>query len=129
MVQVDAGWVAACGEANQPPCPLESWMEDELSGPLLAGDWAHLVRSTERLAAHAPAAYPRWAEHASAGLRAAQAQDRDALKAACDACHGSIRDDYRARMHGRPAPPAAPRPARAAPDHDGTEQAPLRAAP
>jgi hypothetical protein len=111
----DAAWMAPCGEAGQPPCPLEAWMEDQLSAPLLARDWDHLVRSAERLAAHAPAAYPRWAELARAVLSGAQAKDKDAVKASCDGCHGSIRDDYRVRMHGRPAPPADPAPGSPAP--------------
>jgi hypothetical protein len=113
---VDAAWVAICGGPSQPNCPLESWMEDEMSAPQLSHDWTHLARSHARLAAHAPAAYPRWAEWATAGLHAVQARDRVAMKASCDGCHKAIRDDYRERMGGRPAPPN---------DHTPTDQRPV----
>jgi hypothetical protein len=104
VVAVDAGWTAACGAAGQPLCPLEAWMEAELSAPLQSRDWDHLSRSLKRLAADAPAAYPRWADWTLAGLRASLVKDRAAVNASCEACHKAARDDYRRRMAGRPAP-------------------------
>jgi hypothetical protein len=94
----------ACGGNGEPACPLEGWMETELSGPLQTKDWEHLGRSLRALVADAPAPFARWGEWASRGSAAARGRDGDAVRAACKGCHNAYRDDYRRRMPDRPAP-------------------------
>jgi hypothetical protein len=79
-------------------------MEEQLSTPLMNRDWAHLARSLQRLAGHAPTGYPQWKPWALSVADAVDDKDVGAVKAACKGCHDAYRDDYRQRMPSRPAP-------------------------
>jgi hypothetical protein len=96
--------VPVCGESGQPACPLELWMETELSGPLQTKDWEHLGRSLRALVADAPAPFARWGEWATRGSAAVRLRNADAVRSACKGCHEAYREDYRRRMPQRAAP-------------------------
>jgi hypothetical protein len=96
--------LVACGRGHG-PCPLETWMETELSAPLQTRDWAHLSRAIARLAADAPEHFPRWRHWSTRSAEAARARNSEAVRVACKGCHNEYRDEYRALMPARPAPP------------------------
>jgi hypothetical protein len=93
-----------CGGTGQPDCPLQSWMERELSARLNTAQWRPLAEALHKLSAHAPTAYPRWGDLAEAVATAAVSEDERAVRAACAGCHDTLREDYRRRMRGRAAP-------------------------
>ncbi len=101
----DASPAPPCGGKDQPLCPLEAWMDRELSAPLQLPDWPHLARSFTRLAAHAPPSLEHWSDFTTRGTAAIRARNLDSLRATCRACHNTYRDLYRQTLSPRPAPP------------------------
>jgi cytochrome c553 len=100
MADEDAG-APVCGKKPLPDCPLQAWMKDNASPPVLANDGPKLGAALDDIVGFAPAGYPRWASIAKDGASAARSGDVAAAKAACRSCHEQYRDKYRAEMRAR----------------------------
>lgn len=97
-----------CGLAGMPECPLQHWMDRQLSGPLSREDYPRLVQAFRDLAVAAPPGYGGWAHWAEGGAFAAEREDGEAVRKACAGCHDGYRERYRKTMRDRPLPAADP---------------------
>ncbi len=95
---------ATCGQAGLPPCPLQSFMRNDVAAPLARGDMKAISGALRRVATFAPPAWASWSSIALAGASAADKGDRTALRAACNDCHRTWREEYRQRYRARPLP-------------------------
>jgi hypothetical protein len=91
-----------CGTQDLPDCPLQSWMDHELSGPLSREEYPALSRAFGELAAITPPGFTGWSAWARGGAAAADRQDRAAIQKACAGCHEGYRERYRRTMRERP---------------------------
>ena len=91
-----------------PDCPLQSWMDQHLNGPLSRQEYPTLARAFRDLAAAAPSEYPGWAAWAKVGAAAADHKDHAAIHRACGGCHENYRERYRKTLRERPMPAADP---------------------
>lgn len=95
-----------CGDEDQPPCPLQGWMEKHLQQPFDDDQFAKLAPALERLAKMAPepswnTGATGWATIAQAGATAARSGDRDAVQQTCKGCHKAWRSKYKAGFRTR----------------------------
>jgi hypothetical protein len=98
-----------CGGQGMPECPLQSWMDAHLNGPLSREEYPTLVRAFRDLAAVGPSEYAGgWAAWAKVGASAAEHKDHAAIHKACAGCHDNYRAHYRKTLRERPMPPADP---------------------
>lgn len=95
---------AACGQPGLPPCPLQSFMRNEVAAPLARGDMKAISVALRKVATIAPPAWASWSATALDGAAAAERGDRTALRADCNACHQTWREQYRQRFRDRPLP-------------------------
>jgi hypothetical protein len=93
----------ACGEADQPDCPLQGWMKSTLQAYMIAGDTERMARAFDELAEHAPPGYATWKAEAEAGARAARRGDLNEVRAQCKVCHDANRSRYRRELRTRNA--------------------------
>jgi hypothetical protein len=100
---VDQG--ATCGQPGLPPCPLQSFMRNQVAAPLARGDMKAISGSLRKVATIAPPAWASWSATALEGAGAADRGDRAALRAACNTCHQTWREEYKQRYRERPLPP------------------------
>ena len=99
----------ACGGQGMPECPLQSWMDAHLNGPLSREEYPTLVRAFRDLAAAGPSEYlGGWAAWAKVGAVSAEHKDSAAIHRACAGCHDNYRARYRKTLRERPMPPADP---------------------
>jgi hypothetical protein len=94
----------SCGNAGEPDCPLQAWMDDRLNAELGHGNYSQLARSLRTLAEDAPAGLHNWRRWAEIGARAADDRDADGVRSACNGCHDEHRRQYRNLMRARPVP-------------------------
>lgn len=99
----------ACGGDGQPHCPLQQWMEDNVTPAVEAGDTARLGAALTKIATFAPApawnsGTPSWRGIAEEGAARAAAGDMRGARAACKSCHQAFKDRYRAEFRTRPVP-------------------------
>src|SRR6516165_3772078 len=85
------GQGAMCGQAGLPPCPLQSFMRNEVAAPLARGDMKTVSTSLRKVATLAPPAWASWSATALEGASAADQSNRAALRAACNNCHQTWR--------------------------------------
>lgn len=103
VAQTDAGAPRpACGTKPHPDCPLQAWMKDNATPPLLGGDGPALAEALEKTASFAPPGYTNWVSISLDGARAARSLEIEAAKAACRACHDQYKQRYRGEMRDRP---------------------------
>src|SRR5258706_10685218 len=95
---------AACGQPGLPPCPLQSFMRNEVAAPLARGDMKTLSTSLRKVATIAPPAWASWSATALDGAAAAERGDRAALRADCNTCHQTCRGHYRQPFPNDPLP-------------------------
>jgi len=91
-----------CGNAGEPECPLQAWMDDRLNTELAEGNYPQLARSLRALAQDAPAELHNWRRWAELAASAAADGDGDGVRSACSGCHDEHRRAYRKLMRGRP---------------------------
>lgn len=99
----------ACGGDGQPHCPLQQWMEDNVTPAVEAGDVARVGAALTKIATFAPAPAwnaetPSWRGIAEAGAARAAAGDMRGARAACKQCHQAFKERYRAEFRTRPVP-------------------------
>jgi cytochrome c-type biogenesis protein CcmH/NrfG len=94
---------ASCGQPGKPPCPLQSWMRENVAKPLAAKDAEALATALERSVAlnPEPAAWKEWDVIAREGAAAARAKNDDATLASCTRCHNAFRKPYLERYRER----------------------------
>jgi hypothetical protein len=97
-----------CGGAGMPECPLQHWMDHQLSGPLSREDYPHLARAFRDLAGVAPLEFSGWKAWAHGGAAAAGRRDHEGVQRACDGCHEAYRERYRRSLRDRPSPMTDP---------------------
>lgn len=102
-----------CGAKGYPDCPMQAWMKQSLTPPLMSQDWQGLAAALERCADVAPPdaqknGYANWVSISKDGANAARAAELDAVKAACRGCHEQYRDKYRSDTRTRLRPIASP---------------------
>jgi len=95
-----------CGDDDQPPCPLEGWMEKHLQQPFDDDQFARLRPEFEHLVKLVPdpswnAGETGWATLAQAGAASAGSADRDGVQRACKGCHKAWRSKYKASFRKR----------------------------
>jgi hypothetical protein len=96
-----------CGDEDQPPCPLQGWMEKHMQQPFEADQFAPLAPAFERLAKLGPpdpswnGGEAGWVTLTQAGAAAARSADRDAVQRACKGCHKAWRSKYKASFRMR----------------------------
>jgi hypothetical protein len=91
-----------------PDCPLQSWMDHRLNGPLSREEYPALGGAFRDLAAIAPAGYSGWTAWAKGGAAAAERRDHAGVHKACTGCHDGYRARYRSAMRARPLPSSDP---------------------
>ena len=91
-----------CGESGQPDCPLQIWMDSKANALVTMRKAPELSLAMRELASFAPDGYVDWANFAVTAAQAAEANDFDLVKRACQACHDDYRKRYRAELRARP---------------------------
>ncbi|MDH5675316.1 MAG: hypothetical protein OEZ06_24560 [Myxococcales bacterium] len=99
----------ACGDDDQPPCPLQGWMDKNLQAPMEAGSAAKLAAGMRRAAKLSPDASwnggdKGWVTIANEGAKLADAGDMAGVKKTCKGCHKAWRKKYKAQYRTRPVP-------------------------
>lgn len=92
---------STCGDAGQPPCPLQSWMRGRAVGAIQHADPAGLGQAFGEIAAFAPPGFGEWAGVAIHGAAAAKQGDIAGAAVACSDCHARYRERYRAEFRDR----------------------------
>lgn len=97
---------AATAIAEEPTTPLGKWMKPNLGAPLAAQDFPTLQKNLEFVAARPPSSpdYPKWAEYANAGARAAGKEHLKDVKTSCKVCHEAYKEKYKKDFANRPFP-------------------------
>lgn len=100
---------AACGGDGQPHCPLQQWMEDNVTPAVEAGDNAALAAALTKIATFAPdpswnAGATSWRGISEAAATKARNGDFRGARAACKQCHEAFRERYRTEFRTRPVP-------------------------
>jgi hypothetical protein len=108
LVEPPAPVEQTCGTQGMPDCPLQRWMDHQLSGPLSRDEYPVLTRSFRDLAAAAPTGFSGWSAWAQGGAVAAERQDDAGVRKACTGCHDGYRERYRRTLRERPMPAADP---------------------
>jgi hypothetical protein len=92
--------IAGIAAAAEPKTALGRWMKPNMGAALAQDppDFATLQSSITLLLSKEPPAaqYPQWDKFLQAGLKAAKANDKDGVKAACKGCHDTHKDAYKA---------------------------------
>ena len=101
--------VVACGEAGQPKCPLDAWMEENVEPAAERGDLPRLAELYTKMAGFAPDASwntgaTSWRAISEAAAEKARAGDMRGARSACKSCHQAWRSRYRAEFRGRTLP-------------------------
>lgn len=99
-----ADGAGVCGPTPLPPCPLQGWMKTNTAPAMAAKDFGALATAFQKIQTFAPAGYTNWASISKDGAAAAQAQNLDAVKAACRGCHEQYKTKYKTEMRIRPLP-------------------------
>jgi hypothetical protein len=99
---VNVGQGATCGQPGLPPCPLQSFMRNQVAASLARGDMKGMAEALRKVATLAPPEFTTWSQLANDGARAAELGDRRALRATCNGCHQAWRQAYRERFRERP---------------------------
>ncbi|MBK8171926.1 MAG: hypothetical protein IPK60_16465 [Sandaracinaceae bacterium] len=99
----------ACGGDGQPHCPLQQWMEDNVTPAVEAGDAAALGVALTKIATFAPdpswnTGAVSWRGIAEAAAAKARAGDFRGARASCKQCHEAFRARYRTEFRTRPVP-------------------------
>ena len=97
-----AGAAAACGGKDQPKCPLQAWMANNMQPAMASKDAAKLAAALRASAKLGPPGYGDWAKYANDGAAAVDAsKDVADGKASCKNCHGAYQKRYRTEMRDR----------------------------
>jgi hypothetical protein len=96
--------VVACGQENQPDCPLQGWMDQRINTAFTTRNARELAAAFRFLSRIAPAGYADWAGWAEGGAAAATKSDFSLVKRACAGCHNDYRERYRSEMRSRVLP-------------------------
>jgi cytochrome c553 len=80
-------------------------MRNEVAAPLARGDMKAISAALRKVATIAPPAWASWSATALEGASAADQNNRAALRAACNNCHQTWRDQYKQRYREKPLPP------------------------
>lgn len=97
----------ACGGAGKAPCPLQSWMREELARPYAARRFDQVALNTAALIRlnPSPEEWRDWETFAQQAGRAALAHDEEHLLQACTRCHRTYRREYIEKFRQRALSP------------------------
>jgi hypothetical protein len=76
-------------------------MKANTGGAMQSKDFAKIATALQNTAALAPPGYPNWVSISQDGVKAAQAQNMDGVKASCRSCHNQYQQRYRDTMRTR----------------------------
>jgi len=91
-----------CGAKGQKYCPMQGWMKKVMAPASSSDDGAKLAEALTYVSKRPPPGYADWVAMAKAGAAKAKAGDIEGAKASCKKCHDAYKQDYRAKMRGRP---------------------------